>query len=1643
MKQKSPLFILMFCATLSAIASWGSERAEAQSFSRALKQVAEQLSKSSDESSKAIGEAATHLARRGDDVTERLGQELGNGGSAFTTSQALDEFRRLGVSDTAGDLEQMLNGLTPAGRRGLIDVLELSKRALDVGTRNGMDAPSILRSLDNGGADAILSLRGMKSEEGVIGCLRGFNEFGEPFNDFVRKGDEAAVQVLSKHWETVRRLPSSTRNDLLANPAKYIDANGGLTRQGDNLLRGNSPPLRANRAKKGLLAGAAAMVIYALSPDRIIDLLELVLPPGLIALLRGFRWIVWWAVVAGFVWFFWPFLFPVFRWILIYLFRLLGKLPGTLGLWFSKKLKHAEESTDRDFFKPKASWKPPLRIGLLGLQRVGKSTFIVMLQKHLTHLVPGASLIPVDADDQAAIEEITGLVSRCEPTRDDQTVKLNLTWPYDRNGKQSVSAENSASDSTGNLKERLILTDFPGEWAATQADMADRKKLINFLNDVDGLFIVIDPTDLENPDGGHRTKKQLEAIQAMLREDGLGLGKRFHRALAVLFTKRDALASSLVSSFDRNPSENSRTKELLDRDRIVALSEKESLSSEESQELGKMLFDLLFPNERMALEQRLAPEIPVNRSLSRWGRLKQMFRRSNHPEFAVFAISQLGKDLGRQVVRHRQRVEAWQNGEWHGDKPTTLLDLPNVNPLQLDLRHPFQWMFDKIPQACLYQADQLGGPRGFWYRLSTYRRFGGASVVRADRRTSWTRRAALLGCVIVAGLITQPIADWKQRSDHRRQVTLLFEDAAGQSLSNDILDRRLREARSLPTNPMPKELAYFEQLLSGKGRLEALWESGRDTNRSLDDRIGDLKEWLRTAGDLPSDSSLQLSSLREFRNRITNSTPNVFAEVLKAAKERTDVLASDNKFDSAIRVTKDLELALERIPGSDSTHAEVQQLSKVLSDDHFHYDLRRLNDEISELISKDPPEYVKVVESIDNFWVGKPERLDRSEELASLRSEQTQQFRNYIDGRLNELIREGRFDDVHRLFEQFERSLDSNDHLERKWVREQRNGLPERQVRAAIANGKNDLEQGDADAAWEKLDAVRVPLMDSREESQKEWYIIAAKVKLQQQDWEHAISLFCHKDTIELPWAREERNKAWDRWTETLETSIPLMLAQGNTQEARNLISRHQNCQFEETCPPDYRSRINMLASTIPKAELASMLDEAEKLVKTAQGISEELEHARQILAGARTSASHVRDEDTELLFRWRRAMVDVLQKLDRHPQAINFLRSLSSDPVFSERITVEAKPTETDVWNNYLLRLQEIFETRIKEGQAEEAWLLLAEAQGNSLAPDKFSKDVEKFALQRIVFRLEELQREINNHVAHSDFAGAKRLIEDGRKELGGWAKGEASHAYRLVEMETDIRRIELDQQLARLENKLKDRRNRGKSLHKDISTQMREIDLSDEQRRRLSELEDKNVGYWEADQFANVKSAYNDRDFVKLDQAVKAYVSETTYHRKSTSARLKSVKDLQNWFERFENEQNYTLTAIRIQGMPDTRVVSRHDPAAKVTIKASKPYVVTAQEDNKAGSFELRSFQNTNTFRWRKGVTIEIGIWDDSVGKGGHCMGIVKLTNPYSLLDIGLPGTLDAVPYKQHDYKNDASFNALRVGLTIEDLRLPKLIE
>jgi hypothetical protein len=524
---QSVLWLLLVIAFADGILV--PSQVSAASAGSALKAVAEQLSKSGDEVASSIGKAASNLANNGDDVLKRLGR---TSDSAVVPASAdiVSQLRRLGLEDASGQWAKQFDAMDAAARKGFATFLEQSRRVFEVGKKLEISPDSVLRSLDNGGPEALLAVRSMKSAEGVRDCLKGFDEFGPDFVEFACKGDEAAVIAAMKRADEIKRLAKADIDDLLKNPAKHFDPDGKPRRAFDDLLT------RTARSKF-TIGGIAAATVYFLTPDGVGDALNRLFGGSLGQGARMLQWVVWLGMLVLLLWILAPVLMPVGWWLLRKMLVLLARIPGRLGAAMSRLLVRVTARGDqRAAFGPRVlrrRKRTRLRIGLLGHRRAGKSTFIVMLAKRLSQLVEGASLEAYrQHPDQELLDEMTQEVAECRPTKEDKTLELDLSWPFSRDGKRLDE---------GKLDQQLVLTDFPGEWAAADAPVEDREKLVRHLQGIDALLVVIDPTELEAEAGQDRMDVQRRAIEGMFKEDGLALGRRFHRALGIMFTKRDVI----------------------------------------------------------------------------------------------------------------------------------------------------------------------------------------------------------------------------------------------------------------------------------------------------------------------------------------------------------------------------------------------------------------------------------------------------------------------------------------------------------------------------------------------------------------------------------------------------------------------------------------------------------------------------------------------------------------------------------------------------------------------------------------------------------------------------------------------------------------------------------------------------------------------------------------------------------------------------------------------------------------------------------------------------------------------------------------------------------------------------------------------
>ena len=255
----------------------------------------------------------------------------------MSTVAAIASLEKAGIHDITGDLRKTLESFDGVGRRGLTEFLQQSKRVVEEGIRSGMKADDVVKALHKGGPEAVLAIQAMRDPEAVMECLKGFDKFGEPFANFAKKGDEAAVRRLAEHWDEIDKLPKATLDDLLAHPTKYFDELGKPTAEFRRAMesivepRGRPHPIPGSRLAKGgvILAIGAGIGVAFDAFDKAID--HLPLPPAVCQFLHEVKW---WLVFVALVLLAWPclpILWPPFLFILRVGLRLLARFRGRLG----------------------------------------------------------------------------------------------------------------------------------------------------------------------------------------------------------------------------------------------------------------------------------------------------------------------------------------------------------------------------------------------------------------------------------------------------------------------------------------------------------------------------------------------------------------------------------------------------------------------------------------------------------------------------------------------------------------------------------------------------------------------------------------------------------------------------------------------------------------------------------------------------------------------------------------------------------------------------------------------------------------------------------------------------------------------------------------------------------------------------------------------------------------------------------------------------------------------------------------------------------------------------------------------------------------------------------------------------------------
>lgn len=1199
-----------------------------------LESVGEAMGKSSDEAVQNLSKTLKHLDFK-DIHWEKFAKGVDHG---MPDATLLKRFQGLG--DLGEDAMKQLSGMKQGEKVLLLTILEDSKNLFRV----GVDAETVIKAVKNGGPDTLLAARQMKSTEGGADCIRGFEKYGEGFESVVRQGDESVVRSLMRHTDDLDKLPKHQLDDILKTPTKYFDAKGKSLKAFDDLVKPKPKDWSSGfkqAAKKSAIVAAAAGVLYCLCPDSVFD----IFPEPFPSMLREIKWYLRTGIFLFLLWLFW-WLFGSFVLALLKLgLRFISKIPGPLRKCGKSWLEKIDSKLpSRPIYRGAVSKKNVLRIGLLGSRRAGKSTFITMLGLKLGKLIEGAVLEPKDGLSTTLFEQIQDDVALGRRTTETIEVDMQLHWPYDRAG------------GGGHLNETLQMKDYPGEHVGYIDDKNDYKidytskeykKVRGHLENVDGLFVVIDPTELELP-GTQRAQDQLNNIKMMFNESGINLGTRFKRCLGILVTKRDAIDEEWLKNHRGNIDDTKF-------DELVLLAKKREITFEESKTLGRGILAMLYQDQDLlkGLFTRLSPEEgekPVS-SYLRW----IWPSRPQSAYIEVFAVSQLGFDLGNKVSKFREKGK-----EGEGEFPEPL-DLKSAKPEELDFHHAFQWMFDSIPGGWLNELGSYKFMQKHIARWQVSNRFKGAPKIQENAKAGWWRCGVIFAMLFLAGALLYWQGDNIQRVSEHRQARSVFSKLIDSPDSNaDAYFTAIKHIRdNYPTKPIPLTLDIFERMAAILKEMEAHKAVFDNKENPREERLSEMEAWFGKSKDITTANPENPEEIPELTRFLENIKYRVSLEASNYAnlqKEAIDEWRRLKSFDNnMIPKIKHAQWVINGLdlPEEHSAKDTIQRAFDSVLNSYFV----KIEENVQPLrAEKSFPEAIRIL----NDLINDPTLAEEIKKKAKLLRDQC--FREYWEH--TQLLVEKectneKFAEADTLLYEFLIIHDLPDEP-KKAAYSVREELPDREVIQAVDKAKTIRSTEGHEKALKKLVSVQEKLDRCHKEVRDRWIEEAVDCHRALRDYANAIAILKKYSSDET----KSLSSLWNSWLNYLSENIAKFIKDKNVVDARTHFNRLD--ELERTCPDDLVQSVKALKQKYsPILEVVEVIEQSKQDKKATGNLTR--------LWNRKTT---VRDsiDDSDLCKEWLNELIDVFMASEEFENAVKILREIKGDPILKDKTGFDDK---------------------------------------------------------------------------------------------------------------------------------------------------------------------------------------------------------------------------------------------------------------------------------------------------------------------------------------------------------------------------------
>jgi len=1251
-----------------------------------------------------------------------------------------------------------------------------------------------------------------------------------------------------------------------------------------------------------------------------------------------------------------------------------------------------------------------------------------MLAKKLGNLVRGSSLAPLTDADSEQFEKMADEVQACKPTAIDKRIALGLVWPFGRSGQPG-----------GIMNMQLEVTDFPGEYASPDAKPDDRDRLASHLRRVDGLLLVIDPTDLEADlkesndntaelDFPKRIAFQRKAIESMFREDRLDMGRSFRRAIAIVVTKRDALTPELLTRIAAQGSQESegQLKEM------QSLAAQKQLTVEESHRLGYWVLLCLCPTLRDQLETmlRLPTAVFATRDgemaggwKRQWCRFRNWLVSPTRPQLQIFCISQMGLALGNQVVEHRRRIQEWKQNGSNGNQPTIRLDLDGAPTDGMDLHYPFRWLFDQIPNGWLHECAGLSfGRREVARWFGPYRRFPGAPAVQKAIGVSWRRGGTAIVLAIMVFFAFAPIFRGFDAHLERQFVSNLLEKDAAGPATTTTLRQLMAEAHRKSTKPYPSALATFETLLTHHDELDGFTKLVNDEKQDLKFRIEQAAEWLQLQHQLPEgDTTEDQRLLLNYRTRLREPA----ADMLRRLKEQCVNLTDDSKRPSE----GDWKLIHEQrkltdqdgLCHSESGESVRKSVFEKLTDLCVEREQEQLSDKIDKLLKPETPDYPAALLLIDGPAGAKLGDLGDQGRKAhdDLRKSTVLRFWSHTETEVKLAIDRADINRMRTLYRDFNLLAGvANQFAE--LARKQEANAFQTVVEVRVNKAK---QEPDAAQKWQWLSEVENHVKSANPDLQNQWREVAAEAKQELKEWLPAFRFLSElgDDTRR----KSKQEDLWRDWFKFLKQEVPQLLENQKVDEAKGLIVDFQNSRP----PKDLLGQCDELAGRIPSVELQATLNQV------AENEAKNPEKALELLRNAIVNID--RNRDAVVLKQWRRKTVDLFQRLDKHPDADHFLEDLRLKklaPLPHESELVD------ELWRDYVAQSISQFDKLVDDpSHAADAWRKLRGRATDERVPTSARKALQNYAEGEVQKRLPSPRQNSDPKAISTD----RKTFDALKQDIEPWHQGKVI-ADLLQLAETTLIDAEFTNELSNLVEESKNSglsRDVHKELHSKFQPLLTKNSLSPGQKAKAEVESRKHLANWEQDDFLKLYNAHRTNDFIALSDNCDNYlnISNNPYIRPDQSDN--EVKAIKVWLDQFKTNVAYNITGIKLIGLPYYEIRSRFDPAVEVRNSVTGG-TINAQKNNQHGTVTL-PIGSASTLNWKLGDPLEIGIWDDAIHYKGYCIGVVQFAGDYSLLKAISQPT--KVLHLEHDFKA-YNFHGLQVQLEVSDpskFRPPPLTE